>query len=196
MKSYFLIVTLLLIWAEFTSAQTFLTGRVMDGNSGLPVSFATVSVYDGDNLITGDYTDDLGDYRFPLDPGTYRVEVSEVSYQSLSFEPVNVYKDQFNIHNVSFSKQGHDLPVAVIKVEEELIKLGDVIGGEKLKGKDIENTPFRDISGAIAAVPGISQLEEGAPIYIHGVRSSGTVYYIDDVRVNGAQSLVPLSEIE
>ncbi len=196
MKRYFLIVTLLLIWAEFISAQTFLTGKVIDGETGLPVFFANISVYQGDNFIKGDVTNEEGDYRFPIDPGTYRVEASEISYQTMSYEPVTVYKDQFNIHNISFAQQGHDLPVFTVTVEQKLIKPGDTEGGIKLKGKEIENTPFRDLSGVIGSVPGISQLEEGAPIYIHGVRSSGTVYYIDDVRVSGAQSLVPLSEIE
>jgi len=196
MKRYFLIVTLLLIWAEFTSAQTFLTGKVTDGETGLPVPFATISVFQSDLFVKGDVTGLEGEYRFPIDPGTYRVEVSEISYQSVSYQPVEVYKDRFNIHDMSFSQQGHDLPPVVVTVEEELIKKGDPGGVVKIKGKEIENTPFRDISGVIGSQPGISQLEEGAPIYIHGVRSSGTVYFIDDVRVTGAQSLVPLSEIE
>ena len=73
------------------TAQTALSGKVTDEDTGEPVEFATVALYRNGVLITGTETDAKGNYNFPdIDPGTYDVETSFIGYQSQRITGVKI----------------------------------------------------------------------------------------------------------
>lgn len=60
----------------------------------------------------------------------------------------------------------------------------------KMSGAVLEAMPTRDINTAVALTPGVYQTDEGAnSISIRGARASGTVYYIDGIKVRGTPNL-------
>ncbi len=76
-----LVVALVLNHLHTISAQTILKGLVMDAKTDEPVLFATIAVYQHNELITGTETDLDGKYIIKnLDSGIYDVEISYVGY--------------------------------------------------------------------------------------------------------------------
>ena len=81
---------LLLATISITFAQTMLTGVVTDANAGAPLPFANVYL---DGTTQGTVTNLNGEYRLPLDAGTYTIAVSFMGYQTQQKE-VNLAEGQ------------------------------------------------------------------------------------------------------
>ena len=186
----------MLIWAGLLPAQTFLTGTVTNGINGEPVEFVQIQILEGEDMVFGTLTDEHGQYRAPVDPGTYAIKATYIGFADIYYKPVIANKDKINVQDLVFEEEGYDLPPAVVEVERPLVVPDQTENGKTIGAKELEQLPSRDVRSIIATTPKISSLDEGEPINIGGARSSGTVYYIDDIRVTGAASLVPVTEIQ
>jgi outer membrane receptor protein involved in Fe transport len=71
---------LLLLAAGFIQGQV--NGKITDAEEN-PLPGAAVSVYDNDKLVTGTTTDFEGQFSLPLRAGSYRLEISYISFQTL-----------------------------------------------------------------------------------------------------------------
>lgn len=81
--------------ANAQNNKTGISGQVTDTETGGPMSYATVSVYDGaGTLVNGNVTDDAGKFQVQIEPGTYKVEISFISYQPQVFEAITVKEGQ------------------------------------------------------------------------------------------------------
>ena len=96
-----------LLPAILLTGQTALSGKVTDEDSGAPVEFATVALYKNGVLITGQETDDKGNFNFPdIDPGTYDVEASFTGYQARRITGVKVLAGKVNKLDLVISTGG------------------------------------------------------------------------------------------
>lgn len=95
-KALLLIFSFFLIQSHTLLAQnqTGVSGTVVS-NSGSTIPFATIAAYNesGETLITGTQADSIGSFMLELDPGTYRLEISSLSYLTFN-EPVTIRADQ------------------------------------------------------------------------------------------------------
>ena len=76
----FLLTLSLLLVASLTFAQTSLTGKVSDKDTGEEMIAANIVVSKNGVFIRGETTDIDGNYKIRVDPGTYDMEISYTGY--------------------------------------------------------------------------------------------------------------------
>jgi len=184
----------MLIIAFGAAAQTSLEGKVTDAESGEPIIFGSVALYKNGVLVTGKETDIDGNYSFSnIDPGQYDVEFTYVGYQTQRQTGVLVGQGRANRLDVQLGS-GVDLEeVVVVDYEVPLVQQDETTVGGTVTGENIKNMPLKNINAIAATAAGVSS-QDGGEINIGGARSSGTVYYLDGMRVTGRT--VPQTEIE
>ncbi|MFK7806827.1 MAG: carboxypeptidase regulatory-like domain-containing protein [Saprospiraceae bacterium] len=92
---YFTTILLLLSFISL-DAQTYLSGKVKDAETGEELIAANLSIFKEDVLITSVTTDFDGNYQLVLDPGTYDAETSYVGYSTSRTKDVVVRAGQNN----------------------------------------------------------------------------------------------------
>lgn len=65
-----------------------LSGKITDTETGEPLIFGTIVVYQNDTLIAGAEADFEGYYLIPLEKGIYNIEFSYVGYKSKTFKNI------------------------------------------------------------------------------------------------------------
>ncbi|MGB3801652.1 MAG: TonB-dependent receptor, partial [Lewinella sp.] len=187
-----------LLTCFFVTAQTALSGKVVDVNSGNePLPFAAVSLYQDDAFVQGVTTDLSGNYFFSnIDPGTYDIEVNYTGYPPTRINDVRVLPGRTNVADVEVTNEGGvNLDVVVVTdYEVPLIEVDNTTSGQTLTSDEIQRLPTRNINQLASITAGAASADEGDAITIRGSRSNATDYYVDGVRVQG--SLLPESEIE
>ncbi|MEL7221102.1 MAG: TonB-dependent receptor, partial [Bacteroidota bacterium] len=197
MKSSLLFFMSLLFSVSFLAAQSAsLSGKVTE-DSGEPVLFGTVSLYQNGNLKTGVETDFDGNYNFSnLDPGTYAIEVSYLGLQTQRIEDIKVFSGKAITVDVEMSEEGVllDLDVVVKSYRVPLVEQDNTTQGKTITAEQIRSLPTRNINALAATTAGLSTADEGDDLNVRGSRDDATNYYIDGIRVQG--NLIPESEID
>ncbi|MDR2064482.1 MAG: TonB-dependent receptor [Prevotellaceae bacterium] len=80
MKKFILQILLVIASAGFAQAQTRITGKVTDLNTGEPVSYASVAVKG--YATAGTFTDDNGNYTVNMPEGSTTISVSSIGYRT------------------------------------------------------------------------------------------------------------------
>ncbi len=173
-------------------AQTILQGNVRDDKE--PLIGASVKVTKpGGESIRGGITDTEGNYRIPLDPGTYNVEVSYTGYQVQRTEGVQVLSNKLNTLDFTMA-DGLSLDVVEIKAfKVPLINKDGTESGNTLTASQIAKMPTRSVTQIVATTAGVTTNEAG-DVNIKGGRKEGTNYYIDGIRVSGGAP--PVQDLE
>ncbi len=192
---------LLLLMAFFFSglwalhAQTSLSGRVTDLDSGEPLIGAQVALYKGGNLVTGNVTDWDGNYSINnIDPGTYDVHIIYVGYAKRIITDVVIFANKANNLDVELS-QGVNLEEVVVTAHTvPLIEKDKTSTGGTITDAQIRRLPVKNVNAIVANVAGTSSADEGGAISIKGSRSNATSYFLDGIRVSG--NMIPQTEIE
>ena len=181
------------LWAE---AQTSLKGKITEEGNDRPVGFSNVAIYKDGILLTGTFTDDLGNYNFPdIDPGVYDVEASFTGFQTKKVSGVQVLAGKVTTVDIAIGTDGGVLLETVeVVYEPPLIEQDNTTSGTIVTGETIKNLPTRNINSIVALSAGTSSADDGGAITVRGARSDGTLYIVDGIPVRGA--LIPESEIE
>lgn len=192
----FLLTLSLLLVASFTFAQTSITGKISDKDTGEDMIAANIIVSKNGVFIQGETTDIDGNYSMRLDPGTYDIEVSYTGYPTQKITGVVANAGQATRVDVQLSVGAGNVmeEVVVTGYKVPLIKQDETSTGTTVTSEQIKNLPTRNINAVAAATAGASSSDEGGAISIKGSRSNATDYYIDGIRVSG--NLLPESEIE
>lgn len=195
-----LLLTLVLVLIGFWGqAQTTINGKVTDEKTGEELIGANVVLYQSGTYRFGSSTDFNGNYRMNVDPGTYEMKVSYVGYSTSSISGVLINASQENRIDVTLGggKNAVDIPVVVFKTyRKPLINQGGASTGAVVTSKEIRQLSTKNVTALATQIAGASAVDEGDAVTIKGARSAGTNYYIDGIRVSGAQALIPESEIE
>jgi outer membrane receptor protein involved in Fe transport len=180
-----LIVSLVFCVSVFAQSDAGkIKGRVTD-DSGAPVEFATVVILQNSIIRGGANTDENGEYSIaPVGPGSYEVRASfagntivatGITVAANKTVPVNLtMKTDVEIENI---------------VITETIPIDNTTTGGSLSGTDIQQIGIRNINTLAAIVPGVYQADDGDALSMRGGRSSGTVYFVDGVKVRGGIGL-------
>ncbi len=182
----FLLISVLLLASISAWAQTSLQGKVTN-KKGESVPFATVSLIQNGSPKTGAVTDYDGIYIITgLDPGTYDLQVSEVSEGKTLIQGIVISANHQNNVDVKFTEtKGTDLEVVIIKYIPPVIDQ-EKTGGKILTGKEISVLPIKSVDAIVAQTAGVSQSDEGKGIAIRGSREDANLTYVDGIPVRGA----------
>ncbi len=174
-----------------------LQGKIYDKDTKEPIPFANVAILSGGQVLTGATSDFDGKYVIkPLTPGTYNVRASFVGYQSKEIAGLIVKGDQITFQDFELTSTTETLSaVEVVSYKVPLISKDKTVSGATVTAEEIKKMPNRSASSIATTVGGVYSNADGGNISIRGQRSSGTVYYIDGMRVIGSTAL-PQSSID
>ncbi|MTB52903.1 TonB-dependent receptor [Lewinella sp. W8] len=192
-----LLLFLLLSISVAAFAQTALSGKVIDVDSGDPLPFASVSLFKEGAFYQGTNTDIDGNYFFSnIDPATYDIKVDYTGYPQTQLTGIPVKAGQTNVADVEVTADGGvNLDVVVVKdFKVPLIEQDNTTSGQTVTSEQIRSLPTRSINQIASITAGASSTDEGGAINIRGSRSNATDYFVDGVRVSATN--LPESEIE
>lgn len=187
-----------LVCASSAFSQTTIQGKITNKDTGEPVIFAAVKLLKNGVFISGSESDFDGNYSFSdINPGTYDLEVSELSLQNQKIEGVIAKEGKVNLVNVEMVEEGIELgAVQITAYKVPLVEFDNTTQGTSLTSESIQNLPTKNISAIAATSAGVAV--DGNTISIRGSRSNATNYYIDGIRVSAgaAGDMVPQAQIE
>ncbi len=185
----------------FTSVMVFaqdgtLKGQIVDADTKEPIPFANVVVMVDGVQKGGASTDFDGYYTIkPIVPGRYDVKATTVGYQPQQFNGVIISADKITYQEFLLSNSAVNLEVVEIKeYAVPLISKDKTQSGGTMTSEEIAKMPNKS-AGAVATTVGGVFSRDGEVGSLRGQRSSGTVYYIDGIRVTGNSNL-PESAID
>lgn len=174
MKKYLVIFVLSVLLPGILFAQSgAIRGKVIDNENGEELIGATVMV-EGTSL--GSTTDLDGNYTIKVDPGTYNLRITYVSFQPLTVQNVVVKEGDVTIINARLKTE--DISLQEVVVEAEAIKSGEnaLLTVQKRAGmvldavsaEQFSRSGDSDAASAMRRVTGVS-VEGGKYIYVRGL---------------------------
>jgi outer membrane receptor protein involved in Fe transport len=174
-----------------------LKGKVTNKDNGDPIPFANIVIESGGHMVTGGSTDFQGEYHIrPINPGTYDVTVSYVGFEPQKIKGVIIRSGQVVFFNIEMKPTSTVMTTFVVSdYAVPLIDADQTQSGATLTSEEIKKMPGRSAASVAATVGGVFTDENGNIGGIRGQRSSGTVTYVDGVRVRGSSG-VPQAAID
>ena len=150
-----------------------LRGKIIDKNNGETLIGASVLVH---GTTTGTITDFDGNYSLSLKPGTYKIEVSYVSYEKQLFEDIKIKSGEVTVLNANLDKSETEIGQVVVTarsrqrtesamqvMQKKSPQLMDGISSEKIAKLGDSNA-----AEALKRVTGVS-VEGGKYVYVRGL---------------------------
>jgi hypothetical protein len=184
--------SILVLLASLLLAQEkgFIRGNVTDGEFSGPMIGATVVLTD--QPTTGTITDFDGNYSLPLDPGTYSITISFVSYQPYTVRDVVVTAGQVTVIDAELRSAAEELDVVEVSATVnrssetgmlmEMKNATNVVDG--LSAQSFRKVGDSDLGGAIKRVTGVS-VEGGKYVYVRGLGDRYTKTTLNDMVIPG-----------
>lgn len=167
-----LLLALLFLFAQFSFAQTAVTGKVLD-EGGLPVIRATVTVK---GTTAGTVTDNDGNFRLTVPAGA---SILVISYTGSATQEIALDgRTEFNVALTEGLSTVNEVVVVAYGVQKKATLTGAVVA---IGGRDLIKSPAVDISNSLAGrLPGVVVIQtsgepgyDGATINIRGINTLG-----------------------
>lgn len=189
-KNLFLLMAMFLCISFLQAQRATLSGKITDRETGEPLIAATVLV--GAKGVVSDID---GAYTLQLAPGTYKVEISYVGYQTF-LQTVDLQSNETKTLDAALTTETNILQTATVtsgKYEKPLSEV--TVSLEVLKPNLIENTSKLTIDKALDKVPGVSVIDGQANIrggsgYSYGA-GSRVLLMVDDIPILQADAGFP-----
>ena len=186
-RSCLFILTLVIFgFSLLAEAKGIIRGVVIDGESGETLIGAAVVIKESQQ---GTSTDLDGKYEFSLEPGTYTIVASFISFQTTTITDVTVKDNEVTVIDITLresSVQLEEVTVAakIMRNTENAVllkqkKAASVVDG--ISSQQIKRMGDSDAAGAIKRVPGVS-VEGGRYVSVRGL---GDRY--SKILLNGAE---------
>ncbi len=160
LKSYLSVLLLTIFSTAFAQEKATIKGNVKDAKTGEPLYGVNVYTAKGQ----GTTTDFDGDFQLKLDPGTYEIKISFVSYKDIK-KSVTLEAGQVITLNEKLESSTIELGTTVIsaskyekKLSEETVSI-DVLGSDLIK-----NSNSLQADEAMEKVPGVTVVDGQASI--------------------------------
>lgn len=134
---------LLLLLCGNVNAQGSLSGKVTDAETGEPILFGDVILYENGVLVTETQTDFDGNYEIsPIDTGNYEVVLKYIGYLNTE-DKIEIVKNEVTIHDAIISQLRNGCPI-VIRHYPPLGDADDFEKGATFTAKDIRRMPNKN----------------------------------------------------
>lgn len=198
MRKISALVLVLLSVSSGLFAQTgSLQGKVTDAETKEGVSFATVMLLRGGNVVNGVVADMDGEYAIkPIDPGTYDLKVFGLSTDTIRITGVQINSDKITFQNITLGSGATTLTTVVVSskklVDPDVTYTGSTANHEEIQQMAINRSNPNNIAAQTA---GVFQFDNNSGLFVNGSRGYSQKYYVDGIPMVGAISL-PTSAIE
>lgn len=191
-RLYLLLLTLAVVFSGLKAQNGSIIGQVKDAKTGETLPGANILI---EGTLTGTITDFDGKFTLEsLNPGTYDIRVSFISYEPKIFKGIEVVSGKNTTLDISLSEAATEISevtvVAVRRSDTEMSVLNAVrsnpLVANGISSKQISMSQDKDVSEAIRRVPGITIVDNRFII----VRGLSQRY--NNVWLNGASA--PSSE--
>ncbi len=196
MKKKLLTFSLVLAGWTLLSAQSILTGKVVEAGKKEPLPGVNVALYKNGVLKVGGQTDFDGLYRITeLEAGVYDVEFSMLGFAKLRQTNFHVNAGQTLKLDAELNDDAKLMDVVEIReAKVPIVKIDQTSQGMELTSKQIQNLPTKDLNGIVGLSAGVTVDKDGNTS-MRGSRPDGTAFYIDGIRASST-SAIPVSELE
>ncbi len=199
---------LFIVVASLLSAQLaigqekgFLRGNITDGDFGGPMIGATIVL--ADNPGVGTITDFDGNFSLSLDPGTYTVNISYISYATQSFADIVITEGEVTPLDATLKSAIDELDVVEVVAEARrntengvLLEMKNASAVQDgLSSQSIKKVGDSDLSGAIKRVTGVT-VQGGKYVYVRGLGDRYTKTTLNGLAIPGLDPDVNAVQID
>ena len=191
-----------------TLAQGTVSGQIVDGQTGEELIGATVQA---EGTGSGTITDVSGNYQLKLDPGTYTLVVSYISYASQKVEGVIVVEGENQSLDLALEEENtqldevvvtaqaiRDNDVALLKIQKNALAVQDGISA-----KEIAQLGTSNAAESMSQVTGAS-VEDGKYVVMRGLGDRYSISQLNGVtlpstdpyRNSSSLDLIPSDVVE
>lgn len=200
LRHLLLTIALVFTTSAFVFSQTgsgTLKGKITDKATKEPIPFANVVVEIGGVQVGGSTSDFDGNFLIkPVPPGKVDLKATYVGYTPFQYKGVVVFPDKIQFQNIELTPATTTLSeVEVVEYKVPLISKDQTVSGGTVTSEEISKMANKSADAVATTVGGVGTDANGNITSLRGQRSSGTVYYIDGMRVIGSTAL-PQSAIE
>lgn len=187
--------TSLLVFSQTGSGT--IKGKIVDKQSKEPISFANVVVEVGGVQVGGSTSDFDGNFQIkPVPPGKVDLKASFVGYKPFMIKGIIIAPDKITFQNLELEVATTTLnEIEIVQYKVPLISKDQTTSGGTVTSEEISKMANKSAAAVATTVGGVTTDANGNITSMRGQRSSGTVYYIDGMRVTGSNNL-PQSAIE
>ena len=191
----FVLATSLCLFSQTGSGT--LKGKITDKSTKEPIPFANIVVEVGGVQVGGSTSDFDGNFQIkPVPPGKADLKASYVGYKPFMYKGIVVFADKITFQNVELEASTTTLnEIEVVDYKVPLISKDQTTSGGTVTGDEISKMANRSAQSVATTVGGVTTDANGNITSMRGQRTTGTVYYIDGMRVTGSNAL-PQSAIE
>lgn len=178
-----------------------LRGTIQDGDFGGPLVGATIVVVEKPG--TGTVTDFDGNYAIPIEPGTYTVKISFISFTTLTFSQVKITPGEVTRIDATLESSSEQLAEVQVTAKARrnteaglLIKMRNspnVVDG--LSSQTFRRVGDNNLSGAIKRVTGVT-VEGGKYVYVRGLGDRYTKTTLNGMSIPGLDPDVNAVQID
>lgn len=174
----FLFLAAILLTYAFLDENSSIEGKITEENTGTPLSFAYVRLFQGGNMITATQSDVDGNYIIKdVAPGKYNLISDYIGYQSNVQSDIELKPGKNVINFVMKVSQVQLDCVTISEYKIPLIDIKNTTSGTSVTSHKIKNLKTKSVNSIAATQAGNS-----SNMNIRGGRNSSQVYYIDGVR--------------
>ena len=162
--------------------NNYLTGRVIDQETGEALPFATVMIQE---WAYGTHTDFDGNFYLKLPYGDFTLHFTYTGYSDVitHYFPTVLNTDLGDIQMDPAA--GVDLSsITITAYKIPIVDQDRTTTGDVLTDAAIRNLPTRDVNSIASVVAGVSAYDEGRAINIRGSRVNAVGYYVDGIHVS------------
>ncbi len=136
-------------------SQTVIKGNIYEKNSGEPLGFATIALYDANGkVVSGTTADENGYFEIKNAPnGEYTIQISFIGYKTVDHK-VTLNETQYDLSNVELEEDAQQLTSAV--VTEKIPLLEQKIDKLIMNVSERVTTAGSDAIDIIKKAPGVS----------------------------------------
>jgi hypothetical protein len=162
-----------------------------------PVAFANIVVEVGGVQVGGSTSDFDGNFQIkPIPPGKVDLKATYVGYRTFMYKGIVIVPDKITFQDVQLEAATTTLKeIEVVDYKVPLISKDQTTSGGTVTSEEISKMANKSATAVAATVGGVTTDANGNITSMRGQRSTGTVYYIDGMRVVGSTAL-PQSAIE
>ncbi len=190
MSRLFILSLSFLLSFSATAQKGFLRGNVADGDFGGAMIGAAITIADKPGI--GTITDFDGNYSLPLEPGTYTINISFISYGTQAFTDVVIKANEVTVIDATLTSAIEELGIVEITAEarrnSESMLLMDMKNAanvtDGLSAQSFRKIGDSDLSGAIRRVTGVT-IQGGKYVYVRGLGDRYTKTVLNGMEIPG-----------